>query len=359
METLRVALDQRSYPILIGPDLLTNRRLLGAHITASQVLIVSNDVVAPLYLQQLTTALADRELSTLVLPDGEAQKTLANFALIMDTLVEGGFHRDSAIVALGGGVIGDLAGFAAACYQRGISYAQVPTTLLAQVDSSVGGKTAVNHPGGKNLIGAFHQPNCVIIDTTTLKTLPTRELTAGLAEIIKYGLILDADFFGWLEDHMAALKRLESPSVIRAIQRSCAIKAAIVAEDERESGRRTLLNLGHTFGHAIEAATGYGEWLHGEAVGVGLLLAARLSELTGTFAATDVSRTAKLVAGAGLPTSIDGLAVETLLDLMAMDKKTLAGRLRLVVLRSIGESDVISDPPRKLLEQVLREYGAR
>ena len=260
-----------------------------------------------------------------MLPDGETQKSLATFSQIMDKLVAGRFHRDGCIVALGGGVVGDLAGFAAACYQRGIAFVQAPTTLLAQVDSSVGGKTAVNHPAGKNLIGAFYQPQCVIADTGTLKTLAPREFSAGLAEIIKYGLILDADFFSWLEKNMARLRRLDPEALATAIRRSCEIKAGIVAEDEREAGRRALLNLGHTFGHAIEAATGYGAWLHGEAVAVGLLLAARFSEQSHGLAGDAVARVEKLLQAAGLPTSLDGLEADVLLELMGHGQEDHGG----------------------------------
>ncbi len=358
MDTLNVALGERSYPILIGPELLVDAALLHSHIPASQVLVLSNEVVAPLYLDRLTHHLEGRRVASLVLPDGEDQKSLGTFGRVMDTLVDQRFHRDGCIIALGGGVIGDLAGFVAACYQRGIAYVQIPTTLLAQVDSSVGGKTAVNHPGGKNLIGAFYQPNCVIADTTTLTSLPPRQFAAGLAEVIKYGLIVDADFFAWLETHMDALLELDGRALQTAIRRSCEIKAAIVAEDEREAGRRALLNLGHTFGHAIEAATGYGAWLHGEAVGVGLLLAARFSAQNEGLPADQVERIETLLRAARLPTSIDGLALDTLLELMGMDKKVLGGRLRLVVLTAVGRSHIV-EPTREQLARVLRDYGAR
>ena len=359
LDTLSVALGERSYPILIGPNLLRDRAVMQSHIKAKRILIVSNEVVAPLYLERVGASLADRNITSLILPDGEAQKSLATFSRIMDVLVSERFHRDSCIVALGGGVIGDLAGFAAACYQRGIAYVQVPTTLLSQVDSSVGGKTAVNHPGGKNLIGAFYQPQCVIADTSTLKTLQSRELAAGLAEVVKYGLILDAEFFAWLESHMAALRHLDDDALATAIRRSCEIKAEIVAEDEREAGRRALLNLGHTFGHAIEAAAGFGQWLHGEAVAVGMLLAARFSEYNCGLTPDAVPRLQKLLTCAGLPTSIEGFQADALLDLMAMDKKTVGGQLRLIVMTEIGAGTVFSEPTRAQLGRVLREYGAR
>ncbi len=358
METLQVALDERSYPILIGPDLLTDGTILRAHIQAAQLLVVSNEVVAPLFLDRLTGRFTDRHVATVILPDGEAHKSLESFSQVMDTLVSARFHRDCCVVALGGGVVGDLAGFAAACYQRGVDYVQIPTTLLAQVDSSVGGKTAVNHPGGKNLIGAFYQPRCVLADTNTLKTLPPRELSAGLAEVIKYGLILDGEFFCWLEDHIAALRELEPHALRTAIRRSCELKALIVAEDEREAGRRALLNLGHTFGHAIEAATGYGEWLHGEAVGAGLLLAAKFAARSGTLSDADVARIESVLKAAALPTSIDGLAAEQLLDLMALDKKTRRGELRLITLTGIGAGSIVNNPPRHRLMEVLKDCGA-
>ncbi|TLY72369.1 MAG: 3-dehydroquinate synthase, partial [Gammaproteobacteria bacterium] len=270
MNTLKVELGSRSYPILIGEGLLGRRELLGQHVPARDVLVVSNAIVAPLYLDAVSESLRPRRVVEAVLPDGEAHKTLANVARLLDVLVANRFGRDCAVIALGGGVVGDMAGFAAACYQRGVSYAQVPTTLLAQVDSSVGGKTGVNHPAGKNLIGAFHQPSVVLTDTRTLATLPARELRAGLAEVIKYGLICDAAFFGWLETHLDELLAGDPAALAHVIRRSCEIKAEIVGRDEREQADRALLNLGHTFGHAVESATGYTQWLHGEAVGAGL-----------------------------------------------------------------------------------------
>src|SRR5579872_4175651 len=307
METLRVELGNRSYPILIGQGLLGEKSAFEQHVRARDLLVVSNTVVAPLYLHALESSLQPRRVIATVLPDGESHKTLANVARILDVLVANRFGRDCAVVALGGGVVGDMAGFAAACYQRGVRYVQVPTTLLAQVDSSVGGKTGVNHPGGKNLIGAFHQPSAVLADTATLATLPVRELRAGMAEIIKYGLICDAVFFSWLEAHLDALLTLDAAALAYAVRRSCEIKAQIVANDEREEGDRALLNLGHTFGHAIEAATQYTQWLHGEAVGAGLLMAAAMSHECGLIGAEDVDRVRRLVERAGLPLRIEGV----------------------------------------------------
>jgi 3-dehydroquinate synthase len=281
MQTLTVELEDRSYPISIGAGLLRQQSLLQAAVPASDILLVSNTTVAPLYAKSVTTALADRRVVEVILPDGEQHKSLATAGRVFDVLIANRFGRDALVLALGGGVVGDLAGFVSACYQRGVDYVQIPTTLLAQVDSSVGGKTAVNHLGGKNLIGAFHQPREVLADTEVLATLPDRELHAGLAEIIKYGLICDRAFFEWLEANIDALVRRDSAALARAIFRSCQIKAQIVGRDEREQGERALLNLGHTFGHAIEAASGYIEWLHGEAVGVGLLMAASMSQRLG------------------------------------------------------------------------------
>ncbi|HJR68710.1 MAG TPA: 3-dehydroquinate synthase, partial [Gammaproteobacteria bacterium] len=312
METIVVALGERSYPVHVGPELLGNAALYG--LTAKQVLVVTNDVVAPLYLPRVQAALAGRDVATVVLPDGERHKTLTTFATVIDRLVDVRFHRDSCLVALGGGVIGDLTGYVAASYQRGIDFVQVPTTLLAQVDSSVGGKTAVNHPRAKNMIGAFHQPIAVLADTDTLRTLPPRELAAGLAEIVKYGIIVDAQFFAWLEEHIDELKALDAAALTYAIRRSCEIKASIVAEDEREHGRRALLNLGHTFGHALEAIGRYERWLHGEAVAIGTVLAARTSVALGWLHATDCERIETLLGRAGLPTQASGVAADELLD---------------------------------------------
>jgi 3-dehydroquinate synthase len=357
---LKVDLGERSYPILIGDGLLSQAEVLERHVPGHDVLVVSNTTVAPLYLERLTGALGNRRRVEAILPDGESHKTLANVARLLDVLVANRYPRDCTVVALGGGVVGDTAGFAAACYQRGVAYVQVPTTLLAQVDSSVGGKTGVNHPAGKNLIGAFHQPCAVIADTSTLKTLPARELRSGLAEVIKYGLICDAAFFAWLEDHMDQLLAGDPAALAHVIRRSCEIKAEIVRRDEREEGDRALLNLGHTFGHAVESATGYTRWLHGEAVGAGLLMAAAMSRECGLVSSRDVVRLELLLERAGLPTHIDGVSPETALDHMRIDKKVKAGRMRLVLLRGIGDSFVTADYSQPALLRTLHaHFGAR
>jgi len=356
MERLHIELGERSYPILVGPGLLGEAGLLAGAIAARDVLVVSNTTVAPLYLARLGHGLAGKRLAEVVLPDGERFKTLETLSRVFDALVEHRMNRDACVVALGGGVVGDMAGFAAACYQRGVDYVQVPTTLLAQVDSSVGGKTGVNHPLGKNLIGAFHQPRAVISDTDTLRTLPPRELRAGLAEVIKYGLIADETFLGWLEGNLEALLALDPAALVYAIRRSCEVKAEIVAEDEREHGRRALLNLGHTFGHAIETATGYGEWLHGEAVGAGMLMAADLSCRLGWLAPADVDRVRALLARAGLPLASPPIGAGRALALMGMDKKVLAGRIRLVLLRRIGDGVVEGSCPADALQATLAAH---
>ena len=327
-----------------------------AQLAARDVLIVSNSTVAPLYMAALRQGLGARRVVEVILPDGEAHKTLANMARILDVLVSNRFARDCAVLALGGGVVGDLAGFAAACYQRGVAFVQVPTTLLAQVDSAVGGKTGVNHVGGKNLIGAFHQPELVVCDTATLATLPARELRAGLAEVIKYGLICDAGLIGWLEEHLAQLLDRRPEALAHVILRSCQIKAAIVGRDEREQGERALLNLGHTFGHAVESATSYKEWLHGEAVGAGLAMAATMSRECGLLAAADAERVRRLVELAGLPTQVPGVTPAQMLSHMRIDKKVLGGRLRLVLLRRLGEAFITADYPPEALQRTLQEH---
>jgi 3-dehydroquinate synthase len=359
METLRVELGSRSYPILIGQGLLGERSLFERHLPARDILLVSNTVVAPLYLGALEASLQPRRVVATILPDGESHKTLANVARIVDVLVANRFGRDCAVVALGGGVVGDMAGFAAATYQRGVAFAQVPTTLLAQVDSSVGGKTGVNHPGGKNLLGAFHQPVAVVADTRTLATLPPRELRAGLAEVIKYGLICDAAFFAWLEAHIEELLAGEAAALAHVIRRSCEIKAEIVGKDEREHGERALLNLGHTFGHAVESATGYTEWLHGEAIGAGLVMAARMSRESGHLGAEELERVTRLVARAGLPTTVAGVQPDVALDHMRIDKKVQAGRIRLVLLRGIGSAFVTADYAEAALRRTLAAHLGR
>ena len=353
MDSLDVALGARSYPIHIGPGLIADSALYTT--PSNQILIVSNEVVAPLYLSAVRAALGERDVQTVVLPDGERHKTLATFASIVDRLVDSRFHRDCCLVALGGGVVGDLTGYAAASYQRGVDFVQVPTTLLAQVDSSVGGKTAVNHPRAKNMIGSFHQPIVVLADTSTLRTLPPRELGAGLAEVIKYGVIVDAPFFDWLEEHVDDLRRLDSAALTHAIRRSCEIKAAIVAEDEREQGRRALLNLGHTFGHALESIGNYDRWLHGEAVAIGIVLAARTSVALGWLAARDCERVERLLARAGLPTKASGVDPDELLEHMRGDKKADRAGLKLILIRAIGNAVVARSPALDALRAVLVE----
>jgi 3-dehydroquinate synthase len=355
-ETLTIALGERSYPILIGQDLLDDPHLMARHVAARDVLVVTNTTVGPLYAARLSRGLAGKRVQTVTLPDGEQYKTQAVLGQVYDALVAARLNRDGCVVALGGGVIGDMAGFAAACYQRGIDFVQVPTTLLAQVDSAVGGKTGINHPGGKNLIGAFHQPRAVIADLATLRTLPPRELRAGLAEVIKYGLISDAGFLGWIEDHLDALLALDTTALAQAVRRSCEIKARIVAADEREHGQRALLNLGHTFGHAIETAAGYGEWLHGEAVAVGMLLAADLSQRLGYLQAGDVERVRAVLHRAGLPLEAPRIGAGPALQLMGMDKKVLQGRIRLVLLRQVGDGIVTGDYPAEALQATLRDH---
>jgi 3-dehydroquinate synthase len=355
-QTLQIDLGPRSYPIVIGEDLLDDPDLVTRHVAARDVLIVTNQTVGPLYSHRLRASLADKRVRSVELPDGEQYKTLSVLGRVFDALIEARLNRDACVVALGGGVVGDMAGFAAACYQRGIDFVQVPTTLLAQVDSAVGGKTGVNHPGGKNMIGAFHQPRAVLADLGTLRTLPPRELRAGLAEVIKYGLIDDAGFLAWIEANVDALLALDMAALAQAVRRSCEIKARIVAADEREHGQRALLNLGHTFGHAIETAAGYGEWLHGEAVGVGMLLAADLSQRLGYIDTADVTRVRELLRRAGLPTEAPAIGAARALELMGMDKKVLQGRIRLVLLRKLGEGIVAGDYPADALQATLRGH---
>jgi len=354
VQRIEVKLGQRSYPIFIGSGAMQLEAEFDQAIPARDVLLVTNTTVGPLYAAKLTAALAPRRCLEVALPDGESHKTLANVARMLDVLVANRFARDACVVALGGGVVGDMAGFAAACYQRGIAFVQVPTTLLAQVDSSVGGKTGVNHPGGKNLIGAFHQPAAVFADTDALGTLPDRELRAGLAEVIKYGLIVDRDFFDWLEANAARLLARDTAALTHAIKRSCEIKADIVARDEHERGDRALLNLGHTFGHAIESATNYSLWLHGEAVGAGMLLAADMSQRLGWVSAADVTRVERVLQLFGLRTDVTSLAAATLADKMKIDKKVAAGRIRLVLLKAIGTSVVTGDYDDAALRETLR-----
>jgi 3-dehydroquinate synthase len=339
MQTLTVELGDRSYPIYIGSGLLDQPELLTSHIGGTTAFTVTNTTVGPLYLDRVQSHLDGLRTQTLTLPDGEEYKTLDTLNLIYTALLEGRFDRNCTLIALGGGVVGDITGFAAASYQRGVPFIQVPTTLLAMVDSSVGGKTGVNHPLGKNMIGAFHQPQCVIVDTGTLNTLPDRELSAGIAEIIKYGLINDPEFFAWIEEHLDELLAREPAALAYAIQRSCQDKADIVAADEREAGQRALLNLGHTFGHAIETGLGYGVWLHGEAVGCGMYMAARLSHMQGWIDQPTLERIRSLLERARLPVTYPPeLTGSRMRELMAVDKKVKNGRLRLVLLKGIGKA---------------------
>ncbi len=345
---LRVQLGERAYDIHIGPGLVATAKLITAQLTGPKVAIITNTVVAPLYLAKLVAPLRAAGVATteIILPDGEAYKNWDTLNTIFDALLAERCDRTTTIIALGGGVIGDLAGFAAASYQRGVPFIQVPTTLLSQVDSSVGGKTGINHPRGKNMVGAFWQPRLVLADTDTLATLPNRELSAGLAEVIKYGLIRDLPFLAWLEANMDALLGRETAALAYAIERSCANKAEVVAGDERElakHGGRALLNLGHTFGHAIETGLGYGEWLHGEAVAAGTVMAAELSRQLGWLTGADVNRVRNLLIRAGLPVVGARLGTERYLDLMGHDKKVIAGRLRLVLLKRLGEAVTYAD----------------
>ena len=348
--TLTVELGDRSYPIIIGRGLLGGAFDFGEHVQGNDCLVVSNDKVAPLYLDKLRGNLVGRNIDSIALPDGEAFKTMATMQSILDRLVESGANRDVTLIALGGGVVGDIAGFAAACYMRGVDFVQVPTTLLAQVDSSVGGKTGVNHEQGKNLIGAFHQPRCVLIDTDTLATLADRELRAGLAEVIKYGAICDADFFDWLEANMRRLLDRDPDALAHAIRRSCELKAEVVAEDEREAGRRAILNFGHTFGHAIERQKGYGEWLHGEAVAAGMVMAAKLSGID----ARDIERLCSLLTAAGLPVAPPDIAAADWMSAMGMDKKARGRQLRFVLLDAIGSGRVSADYDERRLGELVR-----
>lgn len=345
--TLQVELGDRSYPIEIGPGAIS-----GVAARQQRCLVVTNETIAPLYLDRLLAELPDTA-STCILPDGEAHKTLATAETILDALANGGFHRDGLIIALGGGVIGDLAGFAAAMYHRGIEFVQIPTTLLAMVDSSVGGKTGVNHPAGKNLIGAFHQPRQVLADLRLLDTLPAREYAAGLAEVVKYAALGDLEFMDWLEIQAAGLQSRDHEVLTETVYRCCAAKARIVAADEREQGQRALLNLGHTFGHAIETASGYGQVLHGEAVAIGMIMAADLSQRLGWTSADDVTRLKNLLQALDLPTSPPRIPADQFLRLMQRDKKVLNNRLRLVLLKPLGHAVITADVAPEVLRETL------
>lgn len=354
MQTLYVELGERRYPIFIGSD-LDPKALLEPYIHGRQVMIVSNEMVAPLYLARYVVAIEalGKTVATCILPDGEKYKNIEHLNLIFDALLASGFNRDCTVLALGGGVIGDMAGFASACFQRGVYFIQVPTTLLSQVDSSVGGKTGINHPLGKNMIGAFQQPQVVLADMSQLKTLPARELSAGLAEVIKYALLGDADFLAWLEQHMDDLVQGDEVALAEAVYRSCAHKARIVANDEKEQGERALLNLGHTFGHAIESYLGYGEWLHGEAVATGMVMAADLSQRMGWISAEDLTRTKNIIQRANLPIVCPQIPLDDFLAYMAHDKKVLNGQLRLVLMQAVGQAIITRTFDVELMKQAI------
>lgn len=360
MQSLNLDLGERSYSIHIGQNLFNNTDLILPQLSGKQVLIVSNTTVAPLYLEQLTNKLSQAKpelvIKTCLLPDGEVYKNLAHLELIWNALLTAGFSRNATLIALGGGVIGDMTGFAAACYQRGINFIQIPTTLLSQVDSSVGGKTGVNHPLGKNMLGAFWQPRLVLADTDVLKTLPAKELAAGMAEVIKYGLLGDIEFLSWLEENMPGLMAGDSQLLSEAITRSCQCKAAIVAEDEREGGKRALLNFGHTFGHAIETEMGYGQWLHGEAVACGMWLAADLSRRLGWLSNADLERVENILRAAKLPIlPPKTMTPEQFLQHMAVDKKNIDGQLRLILLKKLGTAQVVDFDNLPLLQECLAD----
>jgi len=360
MKKIQVELGNRSYPIYIGSNLLNKPELYTQHIKAKQVLVVTNTTVAPLYLDKVLKNLVNYDVETVLLPDGEQFKTLEYVTHIFDKLLASKFSRNATLIALGGGVIGDMGGFAAACYQRGIAFLQIPTTVLAQVDSSVGGKTGVNHPLGKNMIGAFYQPQCVIADADVLDTLDDRQLSAGLAEVIKYGLIRDSEFFEWLENNIENLLARDKQALAYAIEKSCLNKAEIVSEDETETGVRATLNLGHTFGHAIETGSGYGTYLHGEAVAIGTCQAADLSINKGWLTNADVERIIALFKKCNLPTTPpEQLDSDRFLELMAVDKKNVNGNIRLILLTKIGEATLPIDVEKDLLLQTLSNYGRK
>jgi len=360
MQTLQVALGDRTYPIHIGSQLLSKADLILPYLKRKQVAIVSNSTVAPLYMANISEPLkaAGVNVIEIILPDGEAYKNNETLNLIYDALLKNRCERNTTLIALGGGVIGDLTGYAAATYLRGVPFIQVPTTLLSQVDSSVGGKTGINHPLGKNMIGAFYQPKLVLADTDTLKTLPSRELSAGVAEVIKYGLIRDVDFFSWLEINMSKLMALDEAVLSYAIYRSCQNKAEVVAADEHETGERALLNLGHTFGHAIENAMGYGVWLHGEAVAAGTMLAAGLSLKQGWLSEQDVHRMNAIFKAANLPLNPPKLGANRYLELMQLDKKVADGQIRLVLQKAIGKAVITSDYDKNKLLETLEAISA-
>lgn len=357
VQTLNVELgEERRYPIFVGKNIINDSQYFAPYIKGRQVCIVTNETIAPLYLNSMVGMLSSQyQVDTVVLPDGEQHKTQDTIMKIYDCLLENKHNRTTTIIALGGGVVGDMSGYAAASYQRGVNFIQVPTTLLSQVDSSVGGKTGVNHPLGKNMIGAFHQPQAVIIDIDVLQTLPAREFSAGIAEVVKYGLINDLDFYEWLEANMSALLSLDNNILIESILRSCQNKADVVGQDEKESGIRAILNLGHTFGHAIESSQGYGVWLHGEAVAIGMMLAIKLSSIVGWIDEHEVARLSTLLSVAKLPVSVpEGMSDQQFLDLMAVDKKVVDGSLRLVLLEKMGQAIVTSDVKQSNIMQSIQ-----
>ena len=360
MKTISVNLPGRSYPIYIGTELLGNAKLFEPHIRNKKVLIVTNSTIGPLYAQPVVDAISSvADVDTFVIPDGEIHKNLDTISLIFDHMIGTACDRNTTVVALGGGVVGDISGFVAACYQRGVPFIQIPTTLLAQVDSSVGGKTGVNHKLGKNMIGAFYQPQCVVADTSTLNSLPDRELKAGLAEIIKYGAIRDAAFFSWLESEIGSLLDRNPENLAHAIERSCQNKSEVVEEDEREAGMRAILNFGHTFGHAIETWLGYETWLHGEAVAAGMVIAADLSAKLDLLDQTESNRIKQLIEKTGLPTRPPtGMKSEDFLELMKLDKKVQSGKMRLILLTKIGKAVISSEFSHAELEHVLNSSTA-
>lgn len=354
MQVVHLDLDGRGYPIYVGQGLMSQPDLFMPHIKGKQVLIVTNETIGPLYLKVVLNTLKDYQCDVVQLPDGEAFKTLETLNLIFDVLLAKGHNRSTTIVALGGGVVGDMAGFAAASYQRGVNFIQVPTTLLSQVDSSVGGKTAVNHALGKNMIGAFYQPQAVVIDVDTLQSLPDRELCAGLAEVIKHGALGDIDYFDWVESNIEKILAGDSEAAITMVKRSCEIKAEIVAQDERESGVRALLNLGHTFGHAIENGLGYGEWLHGEAVGAGMVMAADLSVRLDMLDVSAAKRLKRLIRAARLPVAPPEKLSNSMLELMARDKKATDSGLRFILLEALGKACLRDDVDESQLQSTLK-----
>jgi len=357
MKKLNLNLGEKSYPIYIGGNLLSQADYLTKHITGNQVMIVSNTTVAPLYIDKVKSLLTDFEVCEVILPDGEQYKSLDRVNQIFTNLLENRFDRSSTLIALGGGVVGDMTGFAAASYQRGVNFIQIPTTLLSQVDSSVGGKTGVNHPLGKNMIGAFYQPKAVIIDVDTLDTLPNREFSAGMAEVIKYGLLGNENFLSFIEKNVDSLMNKEKSTVIDAIYQSCKDKANIVAEDELEAGKRALLNLGHTFGHAIENSMGYGNYLHGEAISIGMYMAAVMSEKEGFIDQSQVSRVKSILENCELPTRLTGkINFSDFSKSMSVDKKVLKGKIRLVLLKPIGAAFVSDDYHKEFLDQTIKEF---